>query len=41
MEEFSIEELFNLYYLDKNIRNKIKNRKRIIKCINQINLIYQ
>lgn len=41
IEEFSIEELFNLYYLDKNIRNKIKNRKRIIKCINQINLIYQ
>lgn len=39
-KENNIKELFKTYYLDKNIRKKIKNRKRIIECINQINLIY-
>ena len=37
----NIKELFKLYYLDPKIKDKIKNRKRIINCINQINLIYQ
>lgn len=41
VEESNMKQLFKLYYLDKNIEKKIKNRKRIIKCINQINLIYQ
>ena len=41
VEESDMKQLFKLYYLDKNIENKIKNRKRIIKCVNQINLIYQ
>ena len=40
-KENNIKELFKLYYLDKNIKDKIKNRKRIINCINQINLLYQ
>lgn len=41
LEESNMKQLFKLYYLDKNIRNKIKNRKRIVNCINQINFIYQ
>lgn len=36
-----MKELFKLYYLDSKIKDKIKNRKRIINCIEQINLIYK
>lgn len=41
IEESNIKQLFKIYYLDSNVKKKIKNRKRIMNCIDQINLIYQ
>lgn len=41
IEESNIKQLFKLYYLDSNVKNKLKNRKRIMDCVDQINLIYQ
>lgn len=37
----NVKELFKIYFLDLRMEDKIKNRKRIIECINQINIIYQ